>query len=91
MGVAINRNHLLVGAGVFSMSYIKRDITLVNYMRRCVGPTVGSLNSIVRYIWMFLIWPNYPRVSCVLHFVLFLLSLFFLLFFVLFFLMLVYF
>jgi hypothetical protein len=46
MGFAINGNHLLVRVGVFSVSYIKRDITLVNYMRRCVG----SLNGIVRYI-----------------------------------------
>jgi hypothetical protein len=47
-------NHLLVRVGVFSMSSIKRDITLVNYMRRCVG----SLNGIVRYIWMFLIFKS---------------------------------
>jgi hypothetical protein len=34
--------------GVFSMSYIKRDITLINYMCRCAG----FLNGIVRYIVM---------------------------------------
>jgi hypothetical protein len=37
MGFVINGNLLLVRVGVFSMSYIKRDITLVNYMRRCAG------------------------------------------------------
>jgi hypothetical protein len=45
-------DHLLERVGVFYMSYIKRDITLANYMRRYVG----SLNGIVRYIWILLIF-----------------------------------